>query len=399
MRITRPFPAIPSAWAGNPASGAARPRPGATHCAALSVAAILMTSGSAHAAGPVLKEGYPFAPGDSFTYSYHDTQTAQSGCTGKPASTSTSYTEVTTIQPEIDYSYPPGNVAKVYPFRTTATATTSKGTLTVTNTEYRNFVTSGKTTELVDYGLDYISDDQTASNVTKHTQTTRKYLTPLMRDQFPRKAGAMLALPVTFNEIIDNYYDTTTKENILQSNATRKADGSYTLSGETYDVPFSVDQKSNGTGVGIEGPSSAPEQWSFALPEAAASGNVIPATVSYAGKTGTNLVPDWFPGSAAAPSPLASSAYIDKGTTKVPAGCGTYAGKKATLLEITYTNLAPVQGYLYTEIDTSYVINNVGRVCIEVTRDEKIYDQEVTGKCTTATTFHSTEGLVSESIH
>jgi hypothetical protein len=368
--------------------------PVATAC----LAAILLAAGGAASSAATLRDGYPLAPGDTFTYKYRSAKSVQPNCTGKPTVTATSYTEVTTIQPEIIYSYPPANSAKVYPFQTKATGKLSGVPFTVNNTDYRNFVTSGKVTDLFDYGFDYVSDYQYPNNLTKHLETTRKYLLPLLRDQVPRVAKARLPLPVSFNEIINNYDQTTTTANILQSNATRQTDGSYTESGLTFNMPYSITQNSDGTGIRAVGSTTAPETWNFSLPEATANGEVIPVLVTYAGNSGTNLVPDWFPGNAGAPNPLASSGYVDKGTPKVPARCGAYAGKRATLLQMSYSNLAPVNGVLYSETDDYYVIGKIGRVCIEVTQTKKVYDQEVTGKCTTATTVHSTEGLVSEKI-
>lgn len=358
----------------------------------------LLAAAATPAAAATLKDGYPFAPGDTFTYKFSSTNAVQSGCTGKPTVAKLAYTETTTILPEITYSYPPDKSAQVYPFHTTATASTSLGPLTVNNTDYRNFIKHGKDTDLVDYGFVYVSDTVETS-FTNHVSTTRSYLTPLTRDQQPRVKNAKLALPITFNEIIDHHDVTSTgNSNVLQSNATRKANGAYTESGMTFDVPYSITQNEDSTGIGIEGPSNAPETWNFSLPEAGASGDVIPVLATYAGKSGTNLVPDWYPGHAKPPSPLASSHYIDKGTVKVPAGCGAYAGKPATLVQMTYIDLASVNGYTYDETDSFYVINKIGRACIEVTQVRKTYDQEVTGQCQTSVTFKSKEGLVSESL-
>jgi hypothetical protein len=365
---------------------------------AASLVAMLATAGGGAAAATV-KHGYPFAPGDSFTYNFNSTVSVKPSCKGTPVVTTTSYPETTTIMPAITYSYPPGNSATVYPFVTTATTTTANGALTVTNTDYRNFVTNGSSTDLVDYGLDYISTLQEPNNVTQHQETTRKYLAPLLRDQEPRQAKKILPFPVSFNDIENNYYLAPTMTNILQSNATRNVDGSYTESGTTYDTPFSIQQNSDSTGQGIEGPSNAPETWTFLLPQVTSKGDVIPVQATYGGASGTTYVPDWFPGHAAPRNPLAKSSYVDKGGKKVPAGCGIYAGKTAALLQMTYSNLAPVAGYLYSETDAYYVVNGVGRVCMEVTHSQETYDQEVSGKCLSAQTFHSTEGLVSESIH
>ncbi len=368
-------------------------------CAAACLAAAIL-AGSAAASAATLKDGYPFAPGDTFTYAYSSSTAVKPNCTGTPNVTNLAYTEVTTILPAVQYTIPPGTTVTAYPFRTQATSVTANGTLTINNTDYRNFVKSGKNTQYVDYGFVHVSSLVPPSNITNYDSISRSYLTPLLRDQQPRVKGTKLPLPVAFNEITNHYYVVNgTQSNILQSNETRNADGSFTNGGLTYDVPFSLSQNVNSTGNAEEGPANAPETWTFNLPEQTANGYVIPVMTTYGGQMGTNLVPDWFPGNAIPPNPLTNSSYKDLGTKTVPANCGgAYAGKPATLLQMTYTNLAPVAGYLFSETDDYYVVNKIGRVCMAVTQSRSSYDQEVTGACLSSTTITSEEGLVSETI-
>ncbi len=363
------------------------------------LAALMVVTGAAGASAATVKEGYPFKAGDSFTYTYVGTNAVQAGCTGTPAVSTQTYTEVTTIQPPTNYTVPPGIAVTAYPFQTTATTTTSNGTLTVNNVDYRNFVTNGDTTDFVDYGFVHSTTTTMPQNVTEYDTNSRTYLTPFLRDQFPRAPQTTLPLPVAFNHVVNDYVVAPTNTaNVLQSNQTRQVDGSYTESGMTYDVPYAIVQNADSTGTGTEGPADAPETWSFSLPETRHSHEVIPVVATYGGASGTNFVPDWFPGHGAPPNPLASSAFVDEGLKKVPANCGIYAGKRATLLHETYTDLGAVAGNLYSETDDYYVVDRVGRVCMDVTTTTKVYDQEVTGECETATTVHTLEGLVSETL-
>ncbi len=185
---------------------------------------------------------------------------------------------------------------------------------------------------------------------------------------------------------------------MLDSKYASSADGSYTDSGMNTDVQFDIVQKANGTGTKTIGPSTAQEEWSFALPETSSKGEIIPVTVTFEGKRGVNDVPDWFPGGGAAPQPLATQAGADKGLVAVPAGCGKYAGKRAQLLQATYSQVAPVAGYTLDETNAWYVIPKIGRVCLTDTYTRVTYDSEVSGKVVSTEVFASSAGLISEVV-
>jgi hypothetical protein len=368
---------------------------------ALGFAAALSFSDPLAASAATLVGPYSFAVGDVFTFAYNSTTSLQKG-SGAPTVATQSYIETTTILPPVNFAYASGHVAKAYPFETRGSSTTSAGTLTYTEVVYRNFVTNSGVKDYLEYGYTTTSNLLRPDNVTKHLSTTRTFTTPFLLDQLPEKSNATWKQPIDFKDVINDYYSHPTgpgDTNILQSTTTRSADGSYIDSGMDFDVPFTIVQKPNGTGTLTIGPASTPEQWEFGLPKSSGKGEIIPVIVSFVGKTGFNSVPDWFPGHGSPANPLTTLSMADKGTQAVPAGCGKYAGKPSTLLQLTYDQLSPVGGYTFQETDDFYVISNVGRVCVTKAYTKTNYDQKVTGKVISVDTFSSTAGLVSETLH
>jgi hypothetical protein len=342
---------------------------------------------------------YPFAAGDIFTFSYQSTDSVTK-TSGKPVVTTQSYTETTTIMPPVNYAFPPsGGTVTAYPVETRATSTGSAGALTLKLIEYRNFVPSASGTNYVIYGYSDVSDLVESPTIALHESTVRVYDTPFVLDQLPETTAAGWSEPIAWKETVDNEYVTSQGgSNVLQSKFFGMANGSYTDSGMSYDVPYAVVQKANGTGTLTEGPSDAEEAWNFGLPKTSASGEIIPVIVSFAGKTGANSVPDWFPGNGAPPVPLTTQAMVDQGVRKIPAGCGAYAGRNARLLALTYAQLAPVSGYTIDETDDYFVIAKIGRACQTTKFTRTDYDSQVKGAVTSVETFSSTLGLMKERV-
>jgi hypothetical protein len=352
------------------------------------------------AAAATLIGPYPFAPGDQFVFAYASTDSVQKG-TGAPTVTTQSYTETTTIEPAVKYSFPPGSGSTVtaYPVETKASSTSSAGTYTRKIIEYRNFVADGKVTDYLLYGYSDVSDLVESKDVTLHESTVRTWETPFILDELPEKTGAGWAEPIARHQTIDNeYYTSTGDENVLQSKVVGKPDGSYTDDGLDYDVPYDIAQKSGGTGTLLRGPSGSQEEWSFALPKSSSKGEIVPVTITYEGKTGMNSVPDWYPGGGAPADPLTTEGLTDKGTATVPKGCGHYAGSKAQLLESTYSQLAPAAGFTLVETDTYYIVPKIGRACYEVNYTRTTYDAKVKGDVTEVEIFSSTLGLEKETL-
>jgi hypothetical protein len=157
------------------------------------------------------------------------------------------------------------------------------------------------------------------------------------------------------------------------------ADGSYAVANririETSSKRFAWDYNealySDGAGVivsdetGYE-PGSA---W-FGLPARSGRGFVIPVTTEGGNPQPgppspkkTVDVPDWFPGGARAPHPLASTVDVDTGETRTPAGCGARSGLLAYDIHETNAALDPIQGFYSVQTSDQYDSPALGIVC------------------------------------
>jgi hypothetical protein len=287
------------------------------------------------------------------------------------------------------------NGVPAYTLRTTGSTPT--GSASLDYSDYINLVAAGGTTQYVEYGYDYKDVRDLTHGVIEHDHTVLTYATPYEYDSLPETRGAGWTEPVAFSETVDDYYHTSQNNpNILSGTLTQAADGSYTASGEQYNVPVTRLLRSNGTGQLVEGPASGSVEWSFALPQSSSSGEVIPATESYDGQMATNLVPDWYPGGGAPSSPLAIASMTDTGSTKAPAKCGKRAGSVATHLTSTYVQLDPVAGFTLTDVQQFYVVPGVGYICKLDASVQTYYDNEVTGKVTSVTKTNVSQVLISE---
>ncbi len=333
---------------------------------------------------------YPLAAGDTFTYNVRfqilntqgGTSTIQKSYDGSATAT---------LGGPVNYN---GNSA--YSLRLTGTST-STPTTTIDYTDYINEVDTGGQKRYVDFGYDdKVIIDET-HGVTERDHTSVEYGTPFINDVLPEITGASWTNPVAIKETVNDYDQTPNNSpNILSGTLTRAADGSYTASGENYDVPITRQVNPNGTGFLVLGPASAPEEWSYALPQAGSSGEVIPATESFDAMTHTNDVPDWYPGGGAAASPLAQATGSDAGVVAMPKTCGTQAGGKAKHLKLAFTQLDTVAGFTDAQTDDLYVIPGEGLVCKLESIVQTNYDNENTGTVTSVDTTTLSEVLTSE---
>jgi len=282
-----------------------------------------------------------------------------------------------------------------YTLRTTAT--TATGNASLDYLDYVNLVTSGGHTSYAEYGYNYADQIHYGAGVTEHDSTIVKYAAPYVYDRLPETSGSSWTEPIAEVETVNDYDQTSVNNpNVLSGTLTRASDGSYHGSGMNYDVPETRLLRSNGTGYIIDGPASGATEWSYGLPETSGSKRVIPATESYAGKSGTNLVPDWYPGGNLPASPLATESMRDLGQQKAPSTCGKRAGTLATHLESTFTQLDPIVGFTNKEVQDFYVVPGLGYICKLDSVVQNNYDTENTGNLKSTKTTTSSQVLVSE---
>ncbi len=345
----------------------------------------------AAAALPLGTVVFPFAVGDSFTYTYAETEVDKTsqGTTTTPSS----YSGTTTIMPEVAF-----HGAPAYPFITKASYQQSGAAVTVNDVEWRNFVIKGGLWYYASYGTDNASVSVESPQESLYLTQTRTWASPFYYDVLPESPGTF-AEPIGELETYDDHYQTSLgASNVLSYTITRKADGSSKESGMDYDVPFQHVDNANGTGTDQAGPTQGGTLWTFGLPQAGASGYVIPATETYAGQMHTNVVPDWYPGHAAPAHPLATATISDVGGAAAPAACGSRAGSPATHLVYAFHELDPAGGITYVETEDYYVVAGLGRICRLTNIVETYYDQKVTGKVTETKTTTESEVLASEHL-
>ncbi len=342
-------------------------------------------------ATPLATVVFPFAVGDSFTYQNAETDVDKT--TSGTTTTPFAYTSTTTIGPATVF-----NGVHAYPFHTTGSYREGTAAVTIDDLEWRNFVPAGGLWYYSSYGFDDSTVSVKSSQITEYITDKHTRVTPFYYDVLPQSPGTF-AEPVAEVESYDDYDQTTLgASNVLSYTETRAGDGSLTESGMDYDVPYQHVVNSNGTGTDHAGPTQGGTLWTIGSPVKGASGYVIPATETYAGKMHTNDVPDWYPGHAAPAHPLATAKMVDMGGVVAPAGCGTRAGTPATLLAYSYNQLDPINGDTYVETDDYYVVAGIGRICRLINILETYYDKKVTGKVTETKTTTSSEVLASEHL-
>lgn len=335
---------------------------------------------------------YPLVAGESFTYSYYLTKSTTAGGT---TVLNKSFNGTLNAQLSGLGSYN-GNPA--YTLHTQG-STTSGQSASLNNLDYINLISTGGHTEYVEYGYNYQSTypyGTTGSGAVEHDSTILSYATPFINDILPETPGAAWAEPVAISETVNDYYTTALNNpNIISGTLTRNSDGSYNASGMNYNVPETRLLRSDGTGYFVDGPASGATQWSFGLPQAGASGEVIPATESYAGQSATNLVPDWYPGGGQPSSPLATETSTDLGQGPAPSTCGTKAGTSATHIKTTFTQLDTIEGLTESDVTDLYVVPGVGYICRLETDTVNNYHNEVLGTLANTQVTKTTQVLTS----
>jgi hypothetical protein len=334
---------------------------------------------------------FPFAVGDTFTYQY-DVSVAvatSKGTTTTPAS----YVQTTTIESPQTF-----NGVLVYPFHTTGKYTSSGAPTTVDDLEYRNWVASGGRWYYAAYSFDETVVTHETNGTVRYRTEKKTYPTPFYYDILPETVSSF-AEPAGAVESWDDHYQIPGGvSNLLNYTRNRAEDGSLTERGTDVTTPYNYTLAANGTGTEYSGPPQGGVLWTFGAPHPSGSKWVIPATETYDGQNGTNEVPDWYPGHAQPVLPLATNSMADFGKQPIPSGCGKWAGKSATHLQLNYRQLDSVGGFTYDETDDYYIVAGPGRVCRLDNIVETDYDRKHTGAVTTTTTTKSSEALLSEKL-
>ena len=333
---------------------------------------------------------YPFKNGDQFTYSFAYRKDTIKGSTDTYLLLNADLTAV--LSGPTTY-----NGVPAYELRSTGHTTSGTLAASLDYVDYVNLISSGGHTEYVDYGYDHSDQLDRCCGVIEYDNTIVSYATPFIENVLPETTGSTWAEPVAIKETVNDYDHTSQNSpNILSGTLTRAADGSYYGSGKNYNVPETRRLRSDGTGTVVDGPSNGATEWAYGLPQASKSGEVIPATESYAGKSATNLVPDWYPGAGAPTKPLASETTRDLGPTKAPSECGKQAGTIAMRLESRFSQLDPIVGFTNEEVIDNYVLAGKGTICTIDQILENDYDTKVTGKLTKTVKTSTIEVLLSE---
>jgi hypothetical protein len=336
---------------------------------------------------------YPLQNGDQFTYSFAYRKDTIVGSTD-------TYIELNATLTSVVSGPTAYNGTPVYELRSTGrTGSGSTVPATLDYVDYVNLIQSGNHTEYVDYGYDHADSLERSNIVTEYDDTKQTYATPFVNDVLPESTGSAWAEPIAAKKTVHDYDQTPQiSPNILSGTETISADGSYYGSGMNYDVAETRLLRADGTGYVVDGPPTGATQWAYGLPEKDKAGKeVIPATESYDGKTGTsNLVPDWYPGGGAPANPLASETMRDLGPTKAPAECDKLAGTVATRLESIYSQLDPILGITETEGIENFVVPGKGTICTIDQNLENDYNAENTGRLTKTVKTSTVWVLLSE---
>jgi hypothetical protein len=332
---------------------------------------------------------FPLVAGETYTYNYSLIKTTIVG---------TSSTQTLNLSGPVTAQLSGLGSYNGNPAYTLTTTGTTTGALpsTIDYVDYINVIPSGGHSEFVEYGYNYQATLNKCCGVFEHDSTILTYATPFINDMLPEAPSASWPEPVGITETV-NDYDSTPQNNpnILSGTETRNSDGSYNASGMNYNVAETRLLRSDGTGYVVDGPPSGATQWSYGLPVSIATGEVIPATESYAGQSATNLVPDWYPGGGQPSNPLATEQATDLGQGPAPSTCGAKAGTNATHIETTFTQLDPILGFTISDVSDNYVVAGIGYICKLETVTENDYDTENTGTLTKTKVTKTSEVLTS----
>lgn len=346
---------------------------------------------------------YPFAQGDSFQYAYVGSHSSKPA--NKPLSkTSTTGTIATTIGGTVTFDGQQlTDVKSVFAYKSADPEHNLTTTGTTTTDQYETFAQAGNGLNYETYGGVIAGNSSNSNGETSTNNSTTTYGGPFILDELPEVKGAQWNEPIAYTL---NAQSQTTKGGTTtngQSTYTRNADGSYTrtVTRTTTGKPTYNEQESqsaNGSGQDVNngtGPDSGTT--TFAAPAQGSGGYTISVVhTPISGPPTTTLVPDWFPGSAAAP-PLVTDQRQDIGHASVPTKCGPTAGQAAQELRETLTSLDVVAGSYSTEVFDTYVVAGEGTVCIDHQRIVNVYDNRATGALISVDRFNDTTGLISES--
>jgi hypothetical protein len=216
---------------------------------------------------------------------------------------------------------------------------------------------------------------------------------PLIDDELPETAGLSWERNVPYKESGTDggpsYSDVFSQ--------TSQADGSYvykdkqTVSGQST----TYTEAENADGSGTLAVSGYPTT-TFGLPFLQGSAYFIPVTVS---SSSTTDVPDWFPGNASAPQPLAYDSDTIHRLVKTPKACGSMAGMTAYDVRDNFTDLDTISGsYVFGVLDY-YDVAGMGTVCLVFSQDVSEYDNTTDGLRYYHLAYKDIEILTSETIH
>lgn len=183
---------------------------------------------------------------------------------------------------------------------------------------------------------------------------------------------------------------------------TSASSGSYGSDNATYNADGSYNDTSGGITTMVNADGSATQTsdagtTSVGAPVANNGRYVIPVTP--AGSTTATMVPDWYPGSAAAPSPLMSDKISDKGLVAISPQCDVPASPatQAELLEEKLTQLDPINAMNTTATSDTYYVSGFGVVCTVVATEVDYYDLP-SGQLTEHDDFGYVDSLASSSL-
>ncbi len=200
------------------------------------------------------------------------------------------------------------------------------------------------------------------------------YIAPYyIDDVIPEHKGGTFSRNQTATLTYTGYVTGTTDAN---------ANGAYSLTQSAGGSSFQIDLSANGTGSEVLSTPPNTTSWTFGLPVASGSGNVIPVTASFNGGAATSTnVPDWYPGGGAPSQPLQTDTVTENGPTTLPASCSVppqYTLLATSSTEVFY-ELDPIGGYTTTYTLDEYDSPFFGSLCYNQVTTTNVYDNVDTG--------------------
>lgn len=327
---------------------------------------------------------HPVAAGDAFSYAgalserfiVYGTPAPASGATPNPAPTSTPWVSTSALSVQQSTSISPGatfnGVSGLADFATAETDASANATLSATSHAYVAFVPDATRANGADATLagTQAGDSNGVSVTTSYTAPNQIF------DEMPEVPNAQWSNSAA--RVV-----TELDPDGQKSTTTYAGDGSY---GEQLSYPegesASVQASPDGSGV-YQTPVVGLDSTNSALSVAAPSGGNIQIFYQIYGaglpEAGTFTIPDWYPST---PPVLATDAFVDAGTTSLPASCGTakaYASPVVQKLVETTTRVDTVFGQLETRTQTSYLASPYGVLC-SVLHDDLVTYYDFSGQ-------------------